>query len=60
MLKNFFMLYHLSLVDWCGKKSNLKQFSIRQQQNMKTIKGYELFRNTIHLFNNKYYNFISI
>ncbi len=28
-----FLLYHYSVwsVDWCGKKSNLKQFNIRQQ-----------------------------
>ncbi len=35
MLKTCLLLYHYGVwsVDWCGEKSNLKQFNIRQQHN---------------------------
>ncbi len=49
MLKSCFLLYHYGVwsVDWSGEKSNLKQFNIRQQHNVKKIKGYEYFRKAL-------------
>ncbi len=42
--------YGVWSVDWCGKKSYLKRFNIRQQHNKtwKKMKGYEYFRKALY------------
>ncbi len=51
MLQTCFVLCHYGVwsVDWCGEKSNLKQFNVRLQHNVKKMKGYEYFRKALYI-----------